>query len=396
MRKITVAFIALLCAFGIQDLQADAIEFEHGTWEQVLQKAQKEDKLIFVDCMTSWCGPCKWMAANVMTVPEVASFYNENFINVKLDMEKGDGKVLAKEFGISTFPTLAFFNGAAEMIWRVPGARPAEEFIALGQKVLDGVEPLQKTYDTFNSGEYDRAFLYDYLVLANETGANANDALEKWAEGMSPEDLAKEKEFDIFMRFFWRTDTEFFAEFEKNLEVYKEKNDAEKVEEKYYRCLLGAISQAIYKNEQGELETVIAKIGDGGGEMVQASIVSQLLYNQAKNFSKEACYELLVENLKNGVDVGPTDLNQYAWQIYEENDDPKWIKEALNWVELAVEDVDNLGMKSAIIDTWGMLLYKSGDNSGAIKKLEESIEMGEEVGEDVQSSVEALEKIRKE
>lgn len=47
---------------------AQGIEFFHGTYEEVLQKARAEGKQIFVDVYTSWCGPCKMMAKNVLPV----------------------------------------------------------------------------------------------------------------------------------------------------------------------------------------------------------------------------------------------------------------------------------------------------------------------------------------
>ena len=42
---------------------SQGIQFETGSWKEVLQKAKQENKLIFVDLYTTWCGPCKKMAA---------------------------------------------------------------------------------------------------------------------------------------------------------------------------------------------------------------------------------------------------------------------------------------------------------------------------------------------
>ena len=38
---------------------AQGIEFEKGTFAEVLAKARKENKMVFMDCYTTWCGPCK-------------------------------------------------------------------------------------------------------------------------------------------------------------------------------------------------------------------------------------------------------------------------------------------------------------------------------------------------
>jgi thiol:disulfide interchange protein len=61
----------------------------NGSFSEALAQAEKQDKLIFLDCYTTWCGPCKWMAAKVFTQEEVAKNFNKNFICVAFDMEKG-------------------------------------------------------------------------------------------------------------------------------------------------------------------------------------------------------------------------------------------------------------------------------------------------------------------
>ena len=72
----------------------------------MLEQAKKENKLIFMDCYTSWCGPCKMLAKEVFTDPDVAAFFNEKFVNAKVDMEKGEGPALKKQYGVNAFPTL--------------------------------------------------------------------------------------------------------------------------------------------------------------------------------------------------------------------------------------------------------------------------------------------------
>ncbi len=47
-------------------LFAQGIKFEKTlSWPEICEKAQKENKYIFVDCYTTWCGPCKKMDQEV-------------------------------------------------------------------------------------------------------------------------------------------------------------------------------------------------------------------------------------------------------------------------------------------------------------------------------------------
>ena len=43
-------------------------EFLEGKkWSDVLKTAQEQGKYIFMDCYTSWCGPCKALAKDIFT-----------------------------------------------------------------------------------------------------------------------------------------------------------------------------------------------------------------------------------------------------------------------------------------------------------------------------------------
>lgn len=57
------------------------ISFKHDAWETIKTMAQKEHKGIFVDCYTTWCGPCKMLSRYVFTNDTVGAFFNTNYIN---------------------------------------------------------------------------------------------------------------------------------------------------------------------------------------------------------------------------------------------------------------------------------------------------------------------------
>ena len=78
MRLLLTIVTSLVLIVG---LRAEGMEFFHGTWEEALAEAKKQEKIIFVDAYAVWCGPCKRMAKNVFTQDRVGEFYNKNFIN---------------------------------------------------------------------------------------------------------------------------------------------------------------------------------------------------------------------------------------------------------------------------------------------------------------------------
>ena len=96
--------------------QERSIDFEEApTWQEIVKIAREADRLIFVDCYTDWCGPCRRVVDEVFTVNEVADFFNDNFVNAKFEMEKNtDGPSLARKYGVTAFPTFLFINPHTE------------------------------------------------------------------------------------------------------------------------------------------------------------------------------------------------------------------------------------------------------------------------------------------
>lgn len=115
----------------------EGIKFFHGTWEEALAKAEKENKLIFLDAYASWCGPCKRMAAQTFTKKEVGDFFNANFINYKMDMEKhADGRRLSQKFHLTAYPSLYFLNGKEEVKHKIVGSQNPSGLISQGKTAL--------------------------------------------------------------------------------------------------------------------------------------------------------------------------------------------------------------------------------------------------------------------
>jgi len=111
------------------------IRFTPGTWSQILKKAKAEKKIIFFDAYTTWCGPCKLLQKNVFTRTDVAEVFNKNFINVKFDMESGEGPGLAKKYPLEGYPTLFFIDPDGNVVKQVIGYQNPETLIKIGKKL---------------------------------------------------------------------------------------------------------------------------------------------------------------------------------------------------------------------------------------------------------------------
>ena len=131
MKKV---FLLVMLVAGIlfgAEAQNRSINFEQTkVWKQIVKKAKKEKKLIFVDCYTSWCGPCKMLAP---TVDKLAEKYDGKVIVGKVDVD--EEQELARQFGVMSIPTVVLFKDGKE-VQRTVGVQPQAAFERLVNDIL--------------------------------------------------------------------------------------------------------------------------------------------------------------------------------------------------------------------------------------------------------------------
>jgi thiol:disulfide interchange protein len=144
----SIAFIAaffLVCSFdvkgqGVQKVKnkpSSEIIFIENSWNEALKQAAAQNKYIFVDAYATWCGPCKLLKATTFKNNRVAEFYNSNFINVALDMEKGQGPELAALWGLQAYPTLIVFTPKGKPVYGTVGFIKPDDLIKFGVQALN-------------------------------------------------------------------------------------------------------------------------------------------------------------------------------------------------------------------------------------------------------------------
>ncbi len=116
---------------------AGGIQFLESSWPKALERAQKENKPIFLDAYASWCGPCKMLKKNTFSKKEAGDFFNLHFINVSLDMEKGEGPALADKFAVDAYPTLIIADKNGNIVTFTKGYMNAHELVEFGKYGLN-------------------------------------------------------------------------------------------------------------------------------------------------------------------------------------------------------------------------------------------------------------------
>lgn len=143
--------------------------FQELSLEKAREQAKTENKPIFLDCYTSWCGPCKMMANDVFTLEAAGEYFNKNFVCVKIDMEKGEGPAIGKQYGVDAYPTFLIINADGKLMHKLVGAMSLEELI---ENVECGLKASSiAEYETlYQSGKLDKTEQMAYWKLLSISG----------------------------------------------------------------------------------------------------------------------------------------------------------------------------------------------------------------------------------
>ena len=380
MKKLALFSFLLLAAFAF----GQGIQFEHGDYKTILAKAKKENKLIFVDAFTEWCGPCKMMVKNIFPLKSVGDYYNANFINAKIDMEKGEGIELAKKFGVRVYPTYLFINGDGEEVHRTIGYVEEKDFLQFGADAGNPEKRLSTLIQKFENGEKNPEFLKKLagLTMYNDA-AFSGKVIEKYFEvkktafdkedvGLLLTGLNNQTTDNPIYKIFAAKKVEItkvfpmeqYTKFDDNIKIStilkKSYNKETKVWNDTY--FLSEIQKNTTKTPQ-EAQLLLSKIK-----------ASSALKD--KDF---ATYEkLMLEVYKDYSAASSSELNSVAWNFFEKVSNKSSLETAIKWSQDSVKKDENY----ANVDTLANLYNKIGDKKNAKLFAEKSIELAKKSGED--------------
>lgn len=181
-------FLIIAIAVSSTAVIAQGVNFREITFKEACTQAKAENKLIFVDCYTSWCGPCKLMASEIFPMKEMGNYFNPKFVSVKYDAERNEeGVALKDKYGIKAYPTFLVCDSDGNLIHMFAGGVLSLEFI---HKVEESFNPdlafgsLQKRY---NAGERSKKLVASYIkaltgTYTEDTTPMADDFLKSLSD----------------------------------------------------------------------------------------------------------------------------------------------------------------------------------------------------------------------
>lgn len=377
-----IKFLLLLLFPALLQAQHDekGIQFKHlPSWKAALDLAKKENKPIFVDCYTTWCGPCKYMSANIFTNDTVAKYFNKNFINMKvqLDSIKQDPEDIkawyteAREFNkiykVIVYPTYLIINPNGELVHKFVGAMQSKEFIA---NAGNGLNPATQFYTLdkkFKAGNRDTALV---RTLLNGAAASYEDPSAYFDAYVATQPSMFTKDnVALLNQFTTKTKSSSFELIRKNVAAYDKIEGAGKANKLLVRIIVSEHmlklypSRSVTEQQEAGVEFIKTNYPDQAEEVFATAKV--LYFNATRNWKLLGPALLAYLPKYNDRLTDPSQLNDLAWNIFENISDPTLLKAALDMSRKSIQPP--LENEAAYLDTYANILYRLGKTSEAIE-----------------------------
>ena len=385
-------FSILIFTLFVGNTIAQGIQFESSDFQAALTKAKAEDKLVFMDAYTTWCGPCKWMSKNVFTDQSVGSYFNDRFVNVKMDMEKGEGIELAKRYEVAAYPTLLFINGDGELMHMSAGSRPAEDFLDLGQAANDPNRQFTTMKKRFDSGERSSEFLMQYTDVLTSAGMKNFDEVAELYMNTQKDWTTEESMKFLFDYSKASLDSKLFRYTLENKDAFVKFIGEDKFNQKLnYAADADRAKSGIAREDVENLEVHYAKYfsPEMAENKAMMSYFNQLMYSPDPVDQEKFIAEIQLF-FANKPNVGSQFYNAAAWQVYEISDDKSVLKKAVEWTQRSIDEYKN----SYNTDTMAAIHYKLGNMDKALTFALESIDIAKMEGNDYSATEDLIVKIK--
>lgn len=96
--------------------------FQDITLQEAIEKAKSEGKLVFIECHTNSCGPCRMMKKNIFPQNKMGEYMNEHFVAIMRNMEEGENLTIAEKYGVEIYPTYLIVDTEGNCVGQIIGA----------------------------------------------------------------------------------------------------------------------------------------------------------------------------------------------------------------------------------------------------------------------------------
>ncbi|MDQ3072207.1 MAG: thioredoxin family protein [Bacteroidota bacterium] len=115
----------------------EGVNFQSGNWSEVTKEAKEEGKPIFALVCTSSCSRCAKMKEDIFSDPEVARYFNENFVSIIVNPDEDPmSNMRVTNWGVTTTPSYVFLDSKKKVQHIGKGLMTKEEILEEAESAL--------------------------------------------------------------------------------------------------------------------------------------------------------------------------------------------------------------------------------------------------------------------
>ena len=373
--------LILISTVGLKTIDAQnidsikSIKFIAEDFRAAMAQGAKKNKIVFIDAYTTWCGPCKLMDKSVFTDEKVLDFMNENFVNLKLDMERGDGQIVAQRYKVSAFPSFLFVNTEGELVHKGIGYQDADKFLSLASVALSDNQGLLAWSRKFENGERSPDFLKNYaLQLADVQDAKRADIAKLYVKSQ-PNWKNNNETLDFIFKFIETPDDTFFTLLSKNKTIFERRVSREAIELKRKNLIEEQLFDKKKLPTLARADSLLALVTDNKRALDSTERNYRMTYYRMKG-DRNAYAQAAVNYFKK-YDRNAGELAETANTFLDQIDAKTFLEKALKWAKRATR-LEKISYHQFLV---AQLYNKLKDKSAALKTADSAIALAKKAGE---------------
>ncbi len=411
MKNLFLFTIMLLYSFQL--FASDStIVFINLPYGEIVRTANEEKKIIFLYFHFKGCGACVTMEKTAFRDPRVADFMNQHFVNMSINTLEGEGIESNKIFNVKLHPTFMILDAKENILHKWVGVFSPEEFISQAINALDGTSRYADFVNQYKKGDRDPEFLYQYSYLMRDAYELPPSVIEQYISTQKGDALYAKKnikyiyefamhDFEIAIPF----NSEAYRFMLEHRDLFGSYFDRDQVDSRLVwiadhtaEVAIDALNDTLYRQAlavlkqfpTGKMYEFHEMDGRMTGMIMEKNLPLSLQMAYERKQGNKADYRKSSKQYLEQIWDDPDALNERAWSIYLQDDDPELLKSAISSVKRSLK----LKSEYANTDTYAALLYKTGNYKEAYKQAERAIELAQKEEVDFTDTSSLLEKIK--
>ncbi|CCH56508.1 hypothetical protein BN8_05853 [Fibrisoma limi BUZ 3] len=445
MKIVTLSILFTFLLLTSQLAQAQGIVFEQTNWPEVIKKAQKQKKLIFLHFDKPGCTGCNEVASKAFNSPLIREKFSLNFISFRTDGSVGIGKELADKLEVECLPSSVFLDTDETPLARFCGSTTMDRvYLEKAEEALTTHRdsPLKPIAEAYKKGDRSATLMRTYIEYRRNAGLSHYELLDEYIRSLPNDSL---RSADL-LRFLFEQGPIVGSRADSVFRLNRYRRDSlyravgwNKAVELNNRIINGSIKKAI-RDKDVKLAYQTAyftrgthtnnpKAGAAAFEWTMiryykgvkdtANYLSTAVRYYDTNFmparvdSIQKLDELenqrrmrgMMPPVSKGQKPGTmvsfmanpntqrfvSALNQAAWDFYEMTREPRYLEKALEWSKRTLEYRED----ASFMDTYAHILYRLGRKQEALEWQEKAVKREQEMSSPLLSSIqESLRKMK--